>query len=231
MRTYRTRLAFVSLILVVTLGSATPAAGQDEKTGKTSPAGVTPPHIIKKTEPSYSDEARRAKLIGKVVLTITIGPDGAARNFRVLKQLGLGLDENAMAAVANWRFDPGRKGGQAVVTEATVEVNFNMLNDDPTKGNWRVVRVQFQPQPGGGRPVIRKAVPPKVSSKAPYAKATLLFDVDTQGEATNIQVESASDDGWARDVSTALSKWRFTAGQKDFAPVSVPCKMEFVRGN
>jgi protein TonB len=48
-------------------------------------------------------------------------------NLRVIRGLGLGLDERAIAAVAQWRFEPGRENGAPVDVQATVEVNFRLL--------------------------------------------------------------------------------------------------------
>ncbi len=89
--------------------------------------GVTAPTVLYKREPEYSDEARKAKLQGAVVLYIIVTPDGKASNIKVQKSLGLGLDEKAMEAVAAWKFSPGKKDGKAVPVEAYIEVNFRLL--------------------------------------------------------------------------------------------------------
>ena len=57
---------------------------------------------------------------------------GMPRNIRVVRPLGLGLDEKAIEAVQRWRFKPGMKDGHAVATEATVEVNFRLLESGRT---------------------------------------------------------------------------------------------------
>ncbi len=59
-------------------------------------AGVSMPTVISKVEPTYSPEALKAKLIGSESLQVIVGVDGSARNFRVMKGLGLGLDEAAI---------------------------------------------------------------------------------------------------------------------------------------
>ncbi len=89
--------------------------------------GVSAPAILFKVEPEYSEEARKAKFQGTVVLSIVIDEQGLPRSFRVIKPLGLGLDEKAIEAVQKWRFKPGRKGDQAVAVQATIEVNFRLL--------------------------------------------------------------------------------------------------------
>jgi TonB family protein len=89
--------------------------------------GVQSPRPISKTEPTYSDDARAAKLAGTSVLRIVIGADGVVRSPQIVRPLGLGLDESAIEAVNKWRFTPGTKDGRPVPVLATVEVNFRLF--------------------------------------------------------------------------------------------------------
>jgi TonB family protein len=88
---------------------------------------VSSPQIITKVEPEYSEEARKAKFQGVVVLSIVIDANGMPRDIKVIRPLGLGLDEKAIEAVQKWRFRPAMKGGKAVAVSANVEVNFRLL--------------------------------------------------------------------------------------------------------
>ena len=89
--------------------------------------GVSAPVLLFKKEPEYSEEARKAKYQGTVVLYVQVDASGKAQNMRVVKSLGLGLDEKAMQAVSQWKFQPGKKDGKPVTVEATIEVNFRLL--------------------------------------------------------------------------------------------------------
>ncbi|HXM43880.1 MAG TPA: TonB family protein [Bryobacteraceae bacterium] len=89
--------------------------------------GVTAPSVVKKTEPEYSEEARVARLQGTVVVQLVIGTDGRVRDPRIVRGLGLGLDENAIEAINQWQFKPGQKNGDAVKVWATIEVNYRLL--------------------------------------------------------------------------------------------------------
>ena len=62
-----------------------------------------------------------------MILSIVVDPSGQARDIKVVRPLGLGLDEKAIEAVRKWRFKPGLKDGAAVPVVATVEVNFRLL--------------------------------------------------------------------------------------------------------
>jgi TonB family protein len=95
--------------------------------------GVTPPKVISKVEPDYSEEARDAKVEGRVILEVVIRPDGRAHNIGVRKGLGRGLDGKAMEAIEKWTFQPGQKDGKPVAVAATIEVNFRLLDDPKSK--------------------------------------------------------------------------------------------------
>lgn len=89
--------------------------------------GVSAPLPIYKPEPEYSPEARQAKLQGTVILSLIVGSDGTARGIRVARSLGLGLDEKAIEAVRQWRFDPAKKDGKPVPVAVDVEVSFRLF--------------------------------------------------------------------------------------------------------
>lgn len=88
--------------------------------------GVSPPRPIFTPEPEFSEEARKAKFQGVVVLTIIVGTDGRVHSPRVARSLGMGLDEKAIETVKIWKFDPSKKDGRAVAVEMNVEVGFNL---------------------------------------------------------------------------------------------------------
>jgi periplasmic protein TonB len=77
--------------------------------------------------PQYSDEARKAKYQGTVVLQVTITTDGRAINISVVKGPGLGLEEKAIEAVKGWKFKPAvGPSGKPVATIVPIEVTFRL---------------------------------------------------------------------------------------------------------
>ncbi len=88
--------------------------------------GVSAPKPIYAPEPEYSEEGRKAKYQGVVVVNCIVGADGKPKNLRVIRSLGLGLDEKALEAVTTWRFEPGKKDGVNVPVIINVEVSFNL---------------------------------------------------------------------------------------------------------
>lgn len=88
---------------------------------------ISRPLLLSKTDPEYSEEARKARFSGAVTLAIIVDTEGRVRDIRVIKSVGMGLDEKAREAVRQWRFKPGMKDGQPVNVRATVDVTFRLL--------------------------------------------------------------------------------------------------------
>ena len=88
--------------------------------------GVSAPRAIYSPDPEYSEEARKAKYQGDVILWVVIGPDGRVHDVKVARTLGLGLDEKAVEAVKTWRFEPARKDGQPVAVQLNIDVTFHL---------------------------------------------------------------------------------------------------------
>lgn len=87
----------------------------------------TPPILIYKHNPEYSEDARRAKYQGTAMLEVEVNAEGRVDRIRVRHSLGLGLDEKAMDAVRQWRFKPALKEGQPIAVQAQVSVSFGIM--------------------------------------------------------------------------------------------------------
>jgi TonB family protein len=88
---------------------------------------VSAPIPIYKPEPAYSEEARKAKYQGTVVLWIVVDASGNVTDCRVVKPLGLGLDEKAVETVKTWKFKAATRNGAAVPVRVMVEVSFRLF--------------------------------------------------------------------------------------------------------
>jgi len=88
--------------------------------------GVSPPTVVSRVEPQYSEEARKARYQGTVVLEAIVRRDGTVDIQRVVRSLGFGLDENAIQALKQWKFRPGMRNGVPVDVSLNIEVNFNL---------------------------------------------------------------------------------------------------------
>jgi TonB family protein len=104
-------------------GSAPGSGGQVFTPGN----GVTNPTLVTSVPPEYSDEARKDRVTGYVMLNIVVNASGRATDIRIVKGLGAGLDEKAVEAVQKWVFRPGLAKGIPVAVRAEVKVAFTLL--------------------------------------------------------------------------------------------------------
>jgi TonB family protein len=92
------------------------------------PPDTTPPRLVKRVQPEYSKDARKAKIEGIVVLFVTVQADGTPNDIKVMSPLGYGLDEQAIEAVRQWRFEPALKAGVPVSFFSTIDLVFSLGN-------------------------------------------------------------------------------------------------------
>jgi TonB family protein len=88
--------------------------------------GMTAPTLIYRVDPEYSEEARKARFQGTVILETLVRKDGFVDLVHVVRSLGFGLDQNAIDAVKKWKFRPGMKNGAPVDVPLRIEVSFNL---------------------------------------------------------------------------------------------------------
>ena len=90
--------------------------------------GVTLPTCVYCPDPQYTDEAREAKLQGRVSLRVLVGVDGRASQIQIVQAIGMGLDDRAVESVRSWKFAPARDGGRrAVPSWITIEIIYRLI--------------------------------------------------------------------------------------------------------
>lgn len=94
--------------------------------GNRTGGGVTQPKLIYRVDPEYSEEARKARFEGVVILEAIVRKDGGVDLVHVVRSVGLGLDQTAIEAVKQWRFRPATKNGAPVDVPVKVQVTFNI---------------------------------------------------------------------------------------------------------
>lgn len=123
--TYRIDRGGDATLSIYPAPTASATAAPSPAPGVYRPGGdVTNPIPIVHPEPEYSEEARKARWGGTVLLSVVVDENGATKDIRVIKPLGLGLDEKAIEAVSHWSFKPGMKNGVPVPVAAQIEVTF-----------------------------------------------------------------------------------------------------------
>ena len=89
--------------------------------------GVSAPQLIYSVEPEFSEEARKAKVAGNVLVNLWVDQNGNPSHVHVIRGVGMGLDEKAVEAVRQYRFKPALENGKPVLVELNVEVNFQIF--------------------------------------------------------------------------------------------------------
>jgi len=115
---------------VLLLSRGTPA-GESRDTSEA--ATETGPKAIYAPQADYTEEARNANLEGTCVLSLSVGIDGKPSGIVVVKKLGKGLDQKAIEAVSQWRFQPARRYGRPVPTHLTLNLQFKLFGADVEK--------------------------------------------------------------------------------------------------
>jgi TonB family protein len=98
--------------------------------------GASDPRLISRVDPEFSEKARKAKYQGLCVLSLVVELDGTPSNIRVSQSLGMGLDEKAIEAVKQWRFQPAMKDGHPVrYGPVEIDVDFHLYNPPKSAGS------------------------------------------------------------------------------------------------
>jgi TonB family protein len=156
--------------------------------------GVSAPIPTFRADPEYSEEARKAKWQGAVLLQVVIDDSGVPQNIQVVRPLGLGLDQKAIEAVEKWRFKPGMKDGQPVPVAANIEVQFRLLQSPELAAGAPTVAGAVQVSEGVMSSRIVSRVPPDYPPTAKAARVQGAVQINLlvgpDGKVQNLQAVS-----------------------------------------
>jgi protein TonB len=88
---------------------------------------VSEPKVLHAAEPEFSEEARKAKVSGNVQVYLWVDEHGNPTHVRVMRGIGMGLDEKAVEAVRQYKFKPAMENGRPVMVEMYIEVIFQIF--------------------------------------------------------------------------------------------------------
>ena len=109
------------------LPSSSQTKSRDPQVAQPGVNGVTTPTCVYCPAPHYTNEARKAKLEGAVVIRAVVTVDGRADHVSGVKGLGSGLDEKAVEVVQTWRFKPAHTSdGHPVAVSVPMEIRFRL---------------------------------------------------------------------------------------------------------
>jgi TonB family protein len=177
----------------------------------TQPRGPAEPLLVQRVEPEYTAEARAAGLQGLVTVYLEVDDQGRPDNVALLQGLGLGLDEKAVAAVRQWRFQPPLQGAPRIAE--AVDVPFRL---DSGRG-WRIRQAayaviredEYRSEPVV-RPVLTQYTPPAAAACVEgEAPVRLEIRIGKDGHPSQVSIPDARDDAMARAVVEAANSWSF----------------------
>lgn len=96
----------------------------------------SPPKAVTRKSPSYPAELRQAGIEGSVVVSFVIDASGKVQNAHAVQSTHHAFEEAAVAAIKEWQFDPGRKGGRQVNTRVNQVLQFSTGKDAPVASDW-----------------------------------------------------------------------------------------------
>jgi len=88
--------------------------------------GVSAPQVIHSVQPQFTPEARRSNYEGSVAVQLIVDSQGFPQDVHVVRHLGMGLDEEAIAAVKQYRFRPAVYAGHSVSVQMIIDVDFRL---------------------------------------------------------------------------------------------------------
>lgn len=193
-------------------------------------AGSPLPLLISQVSAVYTEEARAASLQGTVSLFINVGKDGVPKDVRILHGLGLGLNESAVKAVAQWRYQSATANGRPIEMGMSVDATFLLTQANP----WFVRLADYQmgkaTQTDPKKPtLVHYVAPDPVACSKTGAMTIVQFTVNKDGVPERFQ-PPAPGDALAAVAAKAVQSWRFTPGAVDGVPRESEAQIEFVCG-
>lgn len=177
--------------------------------------GMVAPKVIHRVAPEYPEEARKARIMGKVILKAVIHKSGEITQLEVLQSLRDDLDNNAMKAVRQWRFAPALKDGNPVSVFYHITINFRL---DGEKGYRKVEGTV-------NKPTVQHKVPPIYPETAKQdgiaGVVELHLKIDANGEVVGAEVEKGLRDDLDNAALDAVRQWHFEPATENGHPVAV----------
>ena len=185
--------------------------------------------------PEYPFELRRNHVEGRALVFFVVSEDGIVRDAQFAEATHPEFGDAAVAAVIQWRFRPGRIGGQPVSTVLRVPIVFSITSNEPLE--------ELPPDTPVEGPVVNfrdAEVQPKVliTQKPDYpielraknitGSVVLAFVVDRRGNVRQVRAIQSTDERFTDAAINALRRWRFAPGRVDADPVNVAMQIPMV---
>jgi protein TonB len=186
---------------------------------------LTPPEVAYYADPFYTRAARNNKVEGTVTVDALFDAEGRMTVLGVVRGLGYGLDESALAAIRSWKFCPARRDGAAVASTGQIDIEFN-LRELPAAEFDDVAHLGPDTSP----PRVLERVEPQYTAEARGARAggsvILQSVVQTDGTVKILKIIKFLPLGLTESAMQAIEKWKFEPGLRDGKQVPVATNIE-----
>jgi len=188
-------------------------------TGAIPPARMTAPTVLKSAIALYTEDARTHGIEGTVTIEALIGEDGKIRSTRIMKSLGFGLDEVALASVQEWTISPATRDGLPVSVGAQIDVAFSLRSANAVPM-----------RPGMTPPTVQQRVEPQYTDEARRAglSGTVVLQavIKSDGTVDVLRVVRGLPAGLTDSAIQAIKQWQFKPGQKDGQNADISLNIE-----
>ncbi len=181
------------------------------------------PVLVSKTEPEYTDEARRAGVSAVIISRLMVSENGVPQDIAILRGAGFGLDENAIRALSSWRFKPGTREGKPVAAVAQVEVNMRILSAARDR---QVASLNFAFPQGATRPRLVHGTVPENAKENINSKLRIALTVSSDGKPQNLAVMESTPASWAESALHEIRNWHFSPATLNKKPIEVTGVLE-----
>lgn len=199
---------------------------------------ISPPVLIHSVNAEFTDAARYAHYQGICLIELIVDAQGNPQNVHIVRPLGMGLDENAVAAIRQYKFKPAMKDGiTPVPVLITIEVNFKLYNG-PTPDPSAPILSSAPGSAANGNvqpPFVLHYVAPKYSKNARKnrisGECVIGLTVDTNGKPQNVHVVTSLEPSLDANAIKAVKQWNYMPATNmrngNAIPSEVIVKIEF----
>jgi len=197
---------FVFILAFFLLGGTAVPAGPGLAGQETKDKDINNPKLIKKVEPVYPEEARKAGTEGLVVLEATIDTEGNVSKVEVLKGEHESLNNAAVEAVKHWKYDPVILKGKPIPVKFTVTVKFSLK--DKEEGT----RKPAERSDHQGPKLVKKVnptYPEEVKKEGIEGTVILEATIDTEGNVAEVKVLKGGIESLNKAAVEAIRQWKY----------------------
>lgn len=223
-------------LVAVAVGLGAASAGRAGQAQVYRPGdGVTAPVVEKQFKPDYTSEALADRVEGIMTLECVVRADGTVGEAHVVRSLHPSLNMEALQALANWRFKPGRKDGKPVAVRVEIEMSFLLRDAEPPRRGPAVDSPEVFTEGNGvtGPKLIRDVKPhftPGAMRERAQGRVRMKCVVLSDGTVGDVKVTQQVHPELDRSAVRAVRQWTFEPGTKDgvAVPVQVEVQMAFM---